>query len=52
MASIAYPAGYRVSGVMTFLLTSSGAVYEKNLGPQTATLHLQTEPTRDWVPVQ
>jgi hypothetical protein len=54
VALVAYPAEYRVSGVMTFLLTSSGAVDEKDLGPQTATLaqQLQAEPTRDWVPVQ
>lgn len=34
-AFIAYPAEYRNSGVMTFLVDSKGAIYEKDLGPQT-----------------
>jgi hypothetical protein len=32
---IAYPAEYRSSGVTTFVATGSGAVYEKDLGPDT-----------------
>jgi hypothetical protein len=32
---IAYPAEYRSSGVMTFAVTASHVVYEKDLGPQT-----------------
>jgi len=32
---IAYPAEYRVSGVVTFAVTGSGIVYEKDLGPNT-----------------
>jgi hypothetical protein len=32
---IAYPVGYRSSGVMTFLVTEDGVVYEKDLGPET-----------------
>jgi hypothetical protein len=35
---MAYPAEYRGSGVMTFVITPNGAVYEKDLGPQTATV--------------
>ena len=35
---IAYPAKYRSSGVMTFLVTKSGVVYEKDLGPDTNTV--------------
>lgn len=35
---IAYPAKYRSSGVMTFLVTGSGVVYEKDLGRETATI--------------
>lgn len=35
-ALIAYPAEYRSSGVMTFAVTRNGAVYQKDLGPNTA----------------
>ena len=38
VALIAYPAKYRSSGVMTFLVTKSGVVYEKDLGPDTNTV--------------
>ena len=34
-AFIAYPAKYRASGVMTFLVDQDGIVYEKDLGPRT-----------------
>jgi len=34
-AFVAYPAQYRVSGVMTFLVDQDGIVYEKDLGPHT-----------------
>ncbi len=33
---IAYPAEYRSSGVMTFVVDHSGVVYERDLGPRTA----------------
>jgi hypothetical protein len=33
-AFVAYPAKYRSSGVMTFLVDQSGIVYEKDLGPR------------------
>ena len=33
---IAYPAEYRSSGVMTFIVTDKGLVYEKDLGANTA----------------
>jgi hypothetical protein len=32
---VAYPAEYRSSGVMTFIVTKNGTVYEKDLGPDT-----------------
>jgi len=32
---IAYPAEYRSSGVMTFVATGNGSIYEKDLGPDT-----------------
>lgn len=35
-AMVAYPAQYRVSGVMTFVVNHDGVVYEKNLGKDTA----------------
>jgi hypothetical protein len=35
-AIVAYPAEYRNSGVMTFLVTDEGAIYQKDLGPTTA----------------
>lgn len=35
---IAYPAEYRSSGVMTFIVTGKSVVYEKDLGRETATL--------------
>jgi len=35
-AILAYPAAYRNSGVMTFIVTSEGAIYQKDIGPTTA----------------
>ena len=35
---IAYPAEYRSSGVMTFIVTKGGVVYEKDLGANTSAL--------------
>jgi hypothetical protein len=37
-AFVAYPAEYRSSGVMTFLVDSDGVVYEKDLGKKTDTI--------------
>jgi hypothetical protein len=37
-ALVAYPADYRNSGVMTFIVNHSGDVYQKDLGPNTAKL--------------
>ena len=37
-AFVAYPAEYRSSGVMTFIVNESGAIYEKDLGPDTTKL--------------
>ncbi len=34
-ALVAYPAEYRNSGVMTFMVSHAGAVYQKDLGPRT-----------------
>lgn len=35
---VAYPAEYRSSGVVTFVVNQSGVVYEKDLGPDTVKL--------------
>jgi Protein of unknown function (DUF2950) len=35
VAFLAYPAEYRSSGVMTFIVDESGTIYEKDLGPST-----------------
>jgi hypothetical protein len=37
-AFVAYPAEYRNSGVMTFIVNQNGVVYQKDLGPQTSDL--------------
>jgi hypothetical protein len=37
-AFVAYPAEYRSSGVMTFIVDKDGIVYEKDLGPNTAAI--------------
>jgi len=37
-AFVAYPAKYRSSGVMTFIVNEDGAIYEKNLGRKTEVL--------------
>jgi hypothetical protein len=34
-ALVAFPADYRVTGVKTFMVSYDGAVYEKDLGPET-----------------
>lgn len=35
---VAWPAEYRVSGIMTFIVNQDGVVYEKDLGPQTGAI--------------
>jgi Protein of unknown function (DUF2950) len=37
-ALVAYPAEYRNSGVMTFVVNYSGVLYQKDFGPNTATI--------------
>jgi hypothetical protein len=37
-AFVAYPAEYRSSGVMTFIVGEDGTVYEKDLGKKTETI--------------
>jgi hypothetical protein len=48
---VAYPAEYRSSGVMTFLVSKNGLVYERDLGPNTlATAQAMSNrrPTAAW----
>jgi len=51
-AFVAYPAEYRNSGVMTFLVDQNGIVYQKDLGPNTAEIAKQIKaysPNKTWV---
>jgi Protein of unknown function (DUF2950) len=50
-ALVAHPAEYGNSGVMTFLVNLAGAVFEKDLGPETAEIanRMTTfDPGRTW----
>jgi Protein of unknown function (DUF2950) len=51
---VAYPAEYRTSGVMTFIVTGPGAMFEKDLGANTPQLAKQMNQRSgtDWRPVQ
>jgi hypothetical protein len=54
LAVLAYPAEYRVSGVMSFIVDRSGNVYQKDLGPDTAKLAAAMTGSRldpTWTPV-
>jgi hypothetical protein len=42
-ALIAWPAEYGKTGVMSFLINHYGAVHEKDLGPETASIAIKTE---------
>jgi hypothetical protein len=48
---VAYPADYRASGVMTFLVSQKGVIYEKDLGDKTAGIAQQMSsyaPDKTW----
>jgi hypothetical protein len=50
-AFVAYPAEYRSSGVMTFVVNQDGVVYEKDLGQKTpvrAKTMTEYNPNSDW----
>jgi hypothetical protein len=54
-ALIAYPAAYRVSGVMTFLIDQDGVVYQKDLGAETPKLAAEVsrfDPDSSWHKVE
>jgi len=54
-AFIAYPAVYRVSGVMTFIVNHNGIVHQKDLGPNTekiASAMTEYDPDSSWQRVE
>ncbi len=51
---VAFPAQYGNSGVMTFIASHDGAVYQKDLGPQTAAVARRMsrfDPDNSWTRV-
>ena len=51
---VAAPADYRVSGVMTFIVSHDGVVYQKDLGPNTLEAFQKMDlynPDKTWSPV-
>jgi len=54
-ALVAAPATYRVTGVKTFIVSNTGIVYQKDLGPSTLDqyrLMEQYNPDKTWTPVE
>jgi hypothetical protein len=54
-AFVAYPAEYRNSGVMTFLINQDGVLLQKDLGTattQTAAAMTEFDPDPSWTPAQ
>jgi Protein of unknown function (DUF2950) len=54
-ALIAYPAEYRSSGVMTFIVNQDGVIYQQDLGDQTSDLAAKItayNPDSPWEPAQ
>ena len=54
-ALVAYPAQYGNSGVMTFIVSHDGAVYQKNLGKDTAKIAQAIklfDPDKTWKKVE
>ena len=52
---VAYPAEYRNSGVMTFIVNHDGTVYQKDLGPKTneiAETIIAFNPDKSWTKVE
>jgi hypothetical protein len=50
-AFVAYPAVYRSTGIMTFIVNQNGVVYQKNLGPDTekiANAMTEYDPDSTW----
>lgn len=54
-ALVAFPAAYGETGVMTFLVSHHGTVYQKDLGPRTEAIArdmLEFNPDKTWTEVQ
>jgi hypothetical protein len=54
-AMVAFPSNWSKSGVMTFVVNQQGKVYEKNFGPDTATMAQKMtsyNPDKTWTPVK
>jgi len=54
-AMVAAPAEYGVTGVMTFIVSHDGVVYQKDLGPDTLNMFTKMElfnPDKTWNPVE
>jgi hypothetical protein len=54
VALVAFPAQYRVSGVMTFIINQNGVVYQKDLGEKTsevAAAMTEYNPDKSWTKV-
>jgi hypothetical protein len=54
-ALVAWPAEWKNTGVMTFIVNQQGKVFQKNLGPKTATLAASMttyDPDDSWSPAQ
>jgi hypothetical protein len=54
-AFLAYPANYRNSGVMTFIVGKDGQIYQKDLGARTAAIAdamKDFNPDKTWLPVE
>jgi hypothetical protein len=52
---VAYPAQYGSSGIMTFIVNHDGVVYQKDLGPKTASVAqsmAKFNPDKTWTPVK
>jgi hypothetical protein len=55
VAFLAYPAAYRTSGVMTFIINQDGRAFQKDLGPDTAKLAeamSEYNPDKTWMPAE
>ena len=53
-ALVAYPSVYNITGIKTFMVSHEGVVYEKDLGPDTATKAAAIDsynPDRTWVAI-
>jgi hypothetical protein len=54
-ALVAFPSSWGKSGVMTFIVSHQGKVYQKNLGPDTTKIVQRMEssnPDKAWTPVK